>query len=595
MAQNKNVRVNLQFTADTAAARRAMDDLQTKLQNLTMATAAKSSLGLDKDLQAANKAATDLLVTLEKSTNINTGKLDLGRFNDSLKKSGKSLDEYYQHLLKLGPAGERAFESLALNIMQAETPLRRTNKLLDEFWVNLKKTAGWTISSNIIHGFQGALQHAYGYAKDLNESLNNIRIVTGQSTDQMAKFAKQANEAAKSLSTTTTAYTNASLIYYQQGLSDKEVMERTEVTVKMANAAGVSAEAVSDQLTSVWNNFYDGSKSLEYYADVMTALGAATASSTDEISEGLEKFSSVASTIGLSYEYATASLATITATTRESANVVGTALKTLFSRIQGLQLGETLDDGTTLNKYSEALNKVGINIFDQNNQIKEMDDILDEMGGKWNSLAQDQKMALAQTVAGVRQYTQLITLMDNWDYFQENLATATGATGALDQQADIYAESWDAASKRVQASAESIYDALLNDEFFIKLTNLGADVLDFTKEFIDSMGGVQGLLLTIGTIATKVFSQQIAQSARDAAYNIGLIFGKDKDATEGLRTQASSLLKGHLARKTNPTFEEQKVQSAQDTRLSTLLAYQKNAKNMTGEQELWSICWISKK
>lgn len=585
MAQNNNVRVNLQFTADTGAARRAMDDLQTKLQNLTKATAAKSTLGLDKDLQAANKAATDLLVTLEKSTNVNTGKLDLGRFSESLKKSGKSLDDYYQSLLKLGTAGEQAFESLALNIMQAETPLRKTNKLLDDFWTNLKKTAGWTISSNIIHGLQGALQHAYGYAKDLNESLNNIRIVTGQSTDQMAKFAKQANEAAKSLSTTTTAYTNASLIYYQQGLSDKEVMERTEVTVKMANAAGVSAETVSDQLTSVWNNFYDGSKSLEYYADVMTALGAATASSTDEISEGLEKFASVANTIGLSYEYATASLATITATTRESANVVGTALKTLFSRIQGLSLGETLDDGTDLNKYSNALNKVGISIFDQNHQLKEMDDILNEMGNKWDSLARDQKMALAQTVAGVRQYTQLITLMDNWDYFQENLTTATGATGALDQQADIYAESWEAASKRVQASAESIYGALLNDEFFIKLTNFGADVLDFTKQFIDSMGGVQGLLLTIGTIATRVFNQQIAQSARDAAYNIGLIFGKDKNANEGLRTQASSLLKNHLTRKTNPSFEEQKVQSAQDTRLSTLLAYQNNAKNMTNEQQ----------
>jgi hypothetical protein len=31
----------------------------------------------------------------------------------------------------------------------------------------------------------------------------------------MARFAKQANIAAKSLSTTTTEYTNASLIYYQ--------------------------------------------------------------------------------------------------------------------------------------------------------------------------------------------------------------------------------------------------------------------------------------------------------------------------------------------------------------------------------------------
>jgi hypothetical protein len=79
----------------------------------------------------------------------------------------------------------------------------------------LKNTARWQISSSILHGFMGAIQSAFGYAQDLNESLNNIRIVTGQNIDQMSKFAAEANKAAKALSATTTEYTNASLIYYQ--------------------------------------------------------------------------------------------------------------------------------------------------------------------------------------------------------------------------------------------------------------------------------------------------------------------------------------------------------------------------------------------
>jgi TP901 family phage tail tape measure protein len=85
----------------------------------------------------------------------------------------------------------------------------------------------------------------------------------------------------------------------------------------------------------------------------------------------------------LSYEYAASALATITSTSRESADVVGNSLKTLFSRIQGLQLGETLDDGTTLNKYSTALAKVGISIKDSSGELKDMDNILNEMGTKW--------------------------------------------------------------------------------------------------------------------------------------------------------------------------------------------------------------------
>jgi len=51
-----------------------------------------------------------------------------------------------------------------------------------------------------------------------------------------------------------------------------------------------------------------------------------------------------------------------------------------------LNLGETLDDGVTLNKYSQALEKVGISIFDSTGELKNMDNILDEMAAKWDVL-----------------------------------------------------------------------------------------------------------------------------------------------------------------------------------------------------------------
>jgi TP901 family phage tail tape measure protein len=349
-------------------------------------------------------------------------------------------------------------------------------------------TARWQISSSILHGFMGALQGAYGYAQDLNESLNNIRIVTGASVEEMTAFADRANKAAQALSTTTTQYTDAALIYYQQGIRDQEeIAGRVESTIKLANVSRQSAEEVSDQLTAIWNNFYDGSKSLEYYADVITALGAATASSSEEISTGLQKFAAVADTVGLSYEYATSALATITATTRQSADTVGTGLRTLFTRLQGLKLGETLEDGVDLNKYSKALDTVGVQILDVTGEMKDMDTILDELGQRWGDLSDAQKTALAQTVGGVRQYTNLIALMDNWDFMQENLAVASGSEGTLQEQADIYAESWEAAQKRVKAALEAIYGELLDDKFFIELTNTLADVINKVDDVIQKI------------------------------------------------------------------------------------------------------------
>ena len=405
--------VNLSFSADTGKAKAQLQDLQKQLTNLI--NMPQSKLGIEGDIQGAVRAAAELKTHLQAATNVKTGNLDFVKLNQSLTKSQGSLEKYAEKLQSLGPAGQQAFITLTQAVAAAEIPIKRSSEAIEKMWSTFKNTVRWQISSTVLQGFTGAIETAYNYAQDLNESLNDIRIVTGQNTDEMAKFAKEANAAAKALSTSTTNYTKASLIYYQQGLSDQQVKERTDITIKMANVTRSSAEDVSDQMTAVWNNFYDGSKSLEHYADVMTALGAATASSTDEISEGLNKFAAVAETVGLSYEYAAAALATVTATTRESADIVGNAFKTLFARIQSLKLGETLDDGTTLGKYSQALNAVGINIKDANGELKGMDTLLNEMGAKWNTLSKDQQVALAQSVAGVRQYTQLIALMDNWE------------------------------------------------------------------------------------------------------------------------------------------------------------------------------------
>lgn len=563
MANNSaNYNVNMRFTADTGQAKQQLRDLQSLLDTLMNQIATKNIKFFDvnatkKEIDEASAAVQELKIALDQATNVDTGRLDLSKFSKSLSQSGYTLQDFATHLENLGPTGDKAFVALAQSVINAEVPLKRTNALLDNFKKTIANTARWQISSNLMHGVQGSIQKAYYYAEDLNKSLNNIRIVTGQNNNQMAQFAERANKAAQALSTTTTNYTNASLIYYQQGLSNKEVADRTEVTIKMANAAGESASKVSDQLTAVWNNFYDGSKSLEYYADVMTKLGAYTASSTDEISEGIQKFASVANTIGLSYEYATSALATLTAKTRESANTVGNSLKTLFARIQGLTLGETLEDGTDLNKYSLALEKVGISIKDQQGELKDMNTILDEMMNKWDSLSRAEQVALAQTVGGVRQYTQLVNLMENKDYFKELVGVAKNSEGTLQKQADIYAESWEASKKRVQASLEEIYKQLVNDKFFIGLNDTLSDTLNITSKLIDSLGGLPGVLGVVSTLMLKSFGPDIVNNMQRMASNLFIDSGAAENQAAIMKQQMIKVLKTFTTYEEKPDLTKQ--------------------------------------
>ena len=141
-------------------------------------------------------------------------------------------------LLTAGSTGEKAFLQLSQSINNADNQVLNLGTKIKSLGTTLANTAKWQLSSSLLHGAMSAISQAMSYAKELNSSLNDIRIVTGYSAERMADFAVSANEAAKALSTTTNEYAQASLIYFQQGLSDSEVEDRANITIKMANVTG---------------------------------------------------------------------------------------------------------------------------------------------------------------------------------------------------------------------------------------------------------------------------------------------------------------------------------------------------------------------
>jgi spermidine/putrescine-binding protein len=132
--------------------------------------------------------------------------------------------------------------------------------------------------------------------------------------------------------------------------------------------------------------------------------------------------------------------------------------------------------------------------------------------------------------------------MENWnngdaDSMQANLNTAFTSEGTLQKQADIYAETWEAAQNRVTAAAESIYKVLLNDEFFIDILNKFEKILTFVDHLIDNLGGLQGILLALGSIVTKVFSNQLSQGLTNMAYNIKMMTKAGRESVEKERKE----------------------------------------------------------
>ena len=227
------INFNLGFKSDMSSVMSDLENLKKQLNNITTNQLLISA----EDFKPAIEAAKTLKQALTDSFDSSIQNIDLGKFSDSLRDSGQDLTSLANKLRSAGYQGNEAFKGLANVVTNAQVPVKKTSQLLDDMWVSLKNIAKWNISTSILNSFQSSIQKAYYYSKDLNESLNNIRIVTGKSKEEMRDFAETANNTAKALNAATTSYTDASLIYYQQGLSDEDVQARTDVTIKAAKVS----------------------------------------------------------------------------------------------------------------------------------------------------------------------------------------------------------------------------------------------------------------------------------------------------------------------------------------------------------------------
>lgn len=569
---NQSVQITLGFRADTSGAKQAIQQLNAQLnQIMSMNT---EQLGINRELAEAADAAKVLQQNLQSALNVKTGQINMTQFATNLRNAGTSVTQLGQKLMNAGSTGTAAFAQLGRSIAAMDVPLKQTNATLSNFMTTIKNTAKWEFSSKLIHGIESAFSSAINYAKDLNKALTDIRVVSGASLEDMAKFAQQANAAAKVLGTTTKEYAEAAKIYYQQGDSAELAAKKAEITLKATNAAfKATAQEMSEMLTSTWNGYKVGADELEKYVDIVANLGANTASSMEEIMTSLQKVAATANTVGVSMDQMSAMIATVSSTTRQSAEIVGTAMNTMLSRFASLKLGETLDDGVTLTKYTNALASIGVNVLDANGELRSMGNIINDIMEKWQTLSTSQKAALAQTVGSVRQYTNIMALFNNQEAYQRNMGLAQNSSGALQKMQDIRMQGWEGASKRLKASIEGIYQSLIDDQGFIAFTNSITKVVEQVENLIKTFGGMQGIIQQLGAIALQVFSNNIGAGVASLTNKITTFANSfknlkalniDKDLSQFTRWEKTKNFVAAFGMNTDERVYRQQAQEAYD-------------------------------
>ena len=415
---------------------------------------------------------------------------ELTRMTEAANTGADSIEKLYAEISKLGSiTNDKITKELNKDKKEKadKTPAKKGDT--SELPQVEKQAAGlgkvfkqFTLYNVALRAVKTALREAVQTVKELDKYLTEQAMVTGKTREETYALVGAYQDLAAQCGATTKEIAQVATEYMKQGKTVQDSLVLTEAAVKAAKVARVSVGDSVNYLTTALNGFQLEANEAMAVSDKFAALAASSATDYDELAIALSKVASQANLAGMSMDYTTALLTKGLETTREAPETMGTALKTIIARMRELgDYGETLDDGVDINNVETQLKYVDIALRDTSGELRSTEDVLDELGRKWDTLSKNQQAAVAKALAGTRQQARLIAMMEDYDRVIELQEISQRSAGATAAQAGVYLEGIEASMNKIQVAWEKIVMGLTESEVVI-----GA--LDFVAQLLDNIG-----------------------------------------------------------------------------------------------------------
>lgn len=257
----------------------------------------------------------------------------------------------------------------------------------------------------------------------------------------------------------------------------------------------------------------------------------------DEIGVAMQKASASAEEFGVSFEWLGTYIATVSEKTRQAPEVIGTAINSIMARMHSIKkTGFNEEDATQINDVAKALNTLGIELLDEQNNWRSMSDIMLEIAEQWGTLDNKQKSYISTTMAGTKQQNTFLALMNDMAKGAEGgsrafelYAGAMSSAGTAAQKYGVYMESVEAAQGRFKASLEELY-SLLDANWMKNAYDGMAGFVDLVTRGTEGMRGLNIVIpaatLALGGVAAVIVKiVSIVRELSSAIKAVGAIEG----------------------------------------------------------------------
>lgn len=293
------------------------------------------------------------------------------------------------------------------------------------FGVSLKRFASFSIATRAVGLFTSGLAGAIKDAIAFERELIKVAQVSNQSISSLKGLTSTITELATSLGVESKSLLEVSTILKQAGLSANDTSIALRTLAKAALAPNFdSITETTEGAIAILAQFGLGVQSLEGQLSSIDAVAGAFAVEASDLIDVIRRTGGVFKSSGGDLNELIALFTSVRATTRESAESIGTGLRTIFTRIQRP-------------KTIEFLKQFGVELVDLEGKFVGPFEAVKRLSAALNGLGEGDLtfIRVAEELGGFRQIGKVLPLLQQFSMAQDALNVAQNAGNGLTQNA----------------------------------------------------------------------------------------------------------------------------------------------------------------
>lgn len=476
-----------------------------------------------EDIASKIKAAVNSIADIELDLSVNTDSVkkavdeSINIGSDIDNSSINQLQNALQGVNNAGRQSQNIFSSIGGSVKEAFSSIYNVSNLLQD----------------VMYKMFEAGKKATETVKEFNDIKTNLVMATNADSDYIDNLMNDYNSLAQELGSLTSSVAESADSWLRQGRSMADTNSLIKDSLVLSKDAELSSSDASEILTATLNGFQLAADQASRVNDILTSIDLESASGADSIGTALMKVASQANNAGVSLEKTSAIIATIKDVTQDSDESIGTAMKSILSRMNQIRAGKFVDaeTGESLNDTEKVLKKIGVSMRDNTGMFRDSEGVLDDIAKKWKTLDSNSQKAVATATAGTYQYNKFIAAMDNWDKVEKLTDVAYNSEGTAEKKfQDNYLNSLEAKTNQLKSSLEGLSTSLISDDMYAGFLDGSKAIVDFVDKTNLLKGALAGLGTFGGAFVFKNLTSMIQGTVREFS-NLGNAMNLVKSGT----------------------------------------------------------------